>query len=178
MENSIKAVYMAAGVLIGVLILTTFVFVFRKGGQLLETVDSRKVAEDVAAYNSKLVIYNRQGIDDDSDGDIDDNYNTIFDVVTAWNLAYDINEENLHDMKNCLEIYIDLNKDGSYEYQLSYENNCNKGYVNATEKLTDLIKMYGKVEDSTYNDYEYKFKGKTEYDDSTGKINKIIFEKE
>ena len=174
MENSIKAVYMAAGVLIGVLILTTFVFVFRKGGQLLETVDSRKTAEDIAAYNSKLVIYNRQGIDYESDGVIDDNYNTIFDVVTAWNLAYDINEENLYDDKNCLKIELKVD---SKTYKLTNKNEVrdnDNAIVNI--KLTDLIKDYGQVADSTYNEYIHKFKGFTEYDAQTGKIVEIKFE--
>ena len=174
MENSVKAIYMAAGVLIGVLILTTFVFVFRKGGQFLEAVDGRKASEDIAAYNSKFVIYNKEGIDVDEDGDIDDNYNTIFDVVTACNLAYHINKENLYDEQNCLEIQLTV--DGNV-FELTHENKLFNNGSEINIKPKELIKYYGQVEDSTYDDYKYKFKGTVEYDSKDGKIIKIIFEK-
>lgn len=185
MENSIKAVYMAAGVLIGVLILTTFIFVFRKGGQVLENVDNRKSSEAIAEYNSKLIIYNRKSYEED--GEIHYYYNTIFDIVTACNLAYEINNQNEFDNRNYLIIEFrapDVRApDRSNTYILENKKEQKKGYI-ADKLLTDLIKDYGKRIDidprpDVYKwDYEYKFTGKTVYDDSTGKINKIIFEKE
>lgn len=160
MENATKAIYMVAGVLIGILILTAFIFVFRKGGQMLETVDNKETNEAIAEYNSKLIIYNRTGENE--------NYNTIFDAITAWNLAYDMNEQNLHDEKNCLEIDIEVN---SSKYSLYYNNESNPVSI----KLTDLIGNYGQlVNDSTY-EYNYKFSGKTIVDEKTGRIVKIIF---
>lgn len=163
MENITKAVYIVAGVLIGILILTAFIFVFRKGGQMLENIDNSKTSEAIAEYNSKLIIYNRLGTDD--------NYNTIFDAITAWNLAYDINEENFYDEKNSLEIQIVV--EGNI-YTLTFENPYKKGYATDTIKLTELIKNYGQTIPNTY-EYEYKFSGQTIIDEKTGRIIKIIF---
>ena len=169
MENATKAFLMAAGVLIGILIMTAFIFVFRKGGQMLETVDNRETSEVIAEYNSKLIIYNRIG-DTDNDGIID-SYNTIFDAITAWNLAYDINEQNLHDEKNCLEIDIEVN---GTTYSLTHVNPYDEGYANVSTKLTNLIQDYGQVITGSY-EYKHKFSGETIIDEKTGKIVKIIF---
>ncbi|MGN1299400.1 MAG: hypothetical protein ACI4UE_05405 [Candidatus Scatovivens sp.] len=168
MENTTKALYMATGVLIGILILTAFVFVFAKGGQMLGTAENKKASEQIEDYNSKLIIYNRTGEEN--------NYNTIFDVVTACNLAYDINNQNMFDNKNYLIVELVVIR-GSEEYILDNLESQKKGYI-GDEKLTSLITRYGQqIEYSGKYIYEHKFKGEVEFDMDSGKINKIIFTK-
>lgn len=164
MENSTKAFYMAAGVLIGIMVLTAFVLVFSKGGQVLSEIDNKEISRQIEEYNAKLIIYNREN-------------NTIFDVVTACNLAYDINNQNMFDNHNYLEI--DLKLEGGVNYKLENNKEQEKGFIGTSTKsnieLTRLIRDYGQTIEGTY-EYQYKFKGEVvEYDTQTGKINKIVF---
>ena len=164
MENATKALYMAAGVLVGILILTVMIFVFRQGGQLLETLDDNNKTLAIEKFNSELIIYNREGIRTPEN----ESYNTIFDIVTACNLAWDINEQNLHDVENCLEI----------EVTGIYELDRNNIATPAGTSLNDLIRTYGKYEENAITheyEYEHIFSGTVEYNMNTGKINKIIF---
>ena len=173
MENATKALYMVAGVLIGLLVLAAFILVFRKGGQTLETIDNRKASEAIAEYNSKLIIYNRDN-------------NNIFDVITACNMAFDINTKNMFDSINGLGIQIDI--DGT-KYSLQRGDDLQvKGEIGG-KKLTSFInvniegKTLGEIEKieetkddikQTIHEYCHTFTGQVEYD-STGRINQINF---
>ena len=162
MENSTKAFYIVTGVLIGILVVTAFALVFTKGGQALSTIDNKEISRQIEEYNAKLIIYNR-------------NNNTIFDVVTACNLAYDINNQNMFDNKNFLEIEFYVEHEN---YILENDENVKKGFINEVSmgeiKLTSLIEKYGQTLPNTF-EYKYNFKGEVEYDTQTGKINKIVF---
>lgn len=179
MENTTKALLMAAGVLIGVLILTAFIWVFRKGGQMLETVDNKKSTEAIEEYNSKLIIYNREN-------------NNIFDVITACNMAFDINTQNMFDITNGLTINIHI--DGTSYILSRGDKTIEKGKI-GSEKLTDLIRKemgnriingentmttLSTIEKRTvgteeFQEYIYTFTGNISYDESSGKINQINF---
>ena len=169
MENATKALYMAAGVFIGVLILTAMIFVFRQGGQMLETLDNNNNTLAIEKFNSELIIYNRPGTAE--------SYNTIFDIVTACNLAYDINRQNDFDNENCVIITLVTKTKGTFILDIMEE----KGKI-AGEKLTDLIKYYGEREEKTavdgsiYYDYKYIFSGIVDYNTNNRKINSIVFE--
>lgn len=174
MENATKSLLMAAGVLIGILIMTAFIWVFRKGGQMLETVDNRETSEAIAEYNSKLIIYNRDN-------------NNIFDVITACNMAFDINTQNMFDSKNGLGITINIPGNPIYILERDDENQ-EKGKING-KKLTSFItevidgKILGEIEEreetidgdiQVVHEYLHTFNGILGYD-STGKINQINF---
>ena len=163
MENSTKAFYMAAGALIGIMILTAFALVFSKGGQVLSTIDNKEISRQIEEYNAKLIIYNR-------------NNNTIFDVVTACNLAYDINNQNIFDNHNCLKI--DLQLEDEEEYTLQNSDQQEKGFIGILpnrKRLTSLIEDYGETIEGTF-EYKYTFEClEIKNDDQTGKINYIKF---
>ena len=175
MENAAKAINIAVGVIIGILILSVFIYIFSKGGSFLEKIDDRKNSEAIQAYNSKLDIYNKSGSESD--------YNTIYDVVTACNLAYDINKDNNYDSKNCLEIEIKIDTDTTYilENIDTVIKGCIKKDSTNDTKLTHLITTYSDVSETADEAgnillYNNKFSGEVSYNDE-GKINKIIFEK-
>ena len=179
MENATKALYMAAGVFIGVLILTAMIFVFRQGGQMLETLDNNNQTLAMEKYNSELIIYNKPG-DEES-------YNTIFDVVTACNLAYDINEQNMYDKQNYLEI--DVNINGILYQIINDPTKSENGKIYNSSGLIPLSSLINlpmgggdKLSEVTQTgpdgkgrDYKYKFEGNIINSDYTTKINKIIF---
>ena len=173
MENATKALYMAAGVFIGILILTAMIFVFSQGGQMLETLDNNNHTLSIEKFNSELIIYNREGIRTPEN----ESYNTIFDIVTACNLAYDINRQNDFDNENCVIITLVTKTKGTFILDIMEE----KGKI-AGEKLTDLIKYYGEREEKTavdgsiYYDYKYIFSGIVDYNTNNRKINSIVFE--
>lgn len=162
MENSVKALNILWGMLIGLMVLSVLVLVFSKGGQLLFNIDNSKEAENIAAYNAKLLAFVSE---EPYSGHTD--YKTIFDVISAINLAKDINEQNGYDESNCLEIEIDLIGN------LNYKND-RTGFLN-TLSNAELINKYGQK--VSLEEWEYKFKGKIPEDgyNDNGKICKINF---
>ena len=195
MENATKALLMAAGVLIGILMLSIFVLVFKKSGQFLESIDTVETTELITQYNSKLIDYNRDN-------------NNIFDVISACNKAFDINYKNMFDEKDGINIYIII-KDDRDEYR--FERNgkvtvLNDGHKDEyditnemqkkiiinliTQKIKELEIDGETVEinlstitvqdapvgsnEEEIHKYMYTFSGKTEYD-NWGKINQITF---
>lgn len=80
MENASKALIMAAGVLIGIMILSIAVYLFATFGATSADVHQQNEANRVNQFNTQFTSY---------EGKI----NTIYDVITAANLATTNNEE-------------------------------------------------------------------------------------
>lgn len=122
MENALKAFYMAAGLLIAIMVLGLFIYLFRTGARFGENYDLTKSQEQIDKFNSKFEVYAKP-IEENDDGILYGG-NTIFDVITASNLAYDINEKNYNDNKNRVEIQIEgLKSDLSIGIFLDAEEN-------------------------------------------------------
>lgn len=158
MENITKALYMAAGVLIGILILTAFVWVFSNGGKFLASFEDSGDIKQVEQFNAELLAYQKED-------------NTIYDVISVINKAKDINAQNLFDQTNSLKIEI------TGIYELDTTNNYDKFNLGiGFTKLTHLIEEYGKTteNDTSYN-YQAYFEGEIRYNTKTGKINLITF---
>lgn len=81
MENASKALIMAAGVLIGVLILSLAIYLFIDFGTTSAKINSQVAEQQIAQFNSKFAAYEGQ------DG------LTIYDVITVASLA---NENNIY----------------------------------------------------------------------------------
>lgn len=170
MENSVKALNILWGLLIGIMVLSVLVLVFSKGGQLLFSVDNSKEAENIAAYNAKLLAFVSDELYTEG-GRPHTDYKTIFDVISAINLAKDINEQNGYDASNCLEI--EIIGVGSLNYK-----NERIGLLN-TLTNTKLIDDYGQKIEKTPGKWEwqYKVEGKIPNNgyNEDGKICKINF---
>lgn len=79
MENASKALLMAAGVLIGILILSLAVYLFISFGTTSAELHKQNEEQQVAQFNSQFTSYvGKEGI-------------TIYDVVTIANLATETN---------------------------------------------------------------------------------------
>lgn len=169
MENSVKALNILWGLLIGIMVLSVLVLVFSKGGQLLFSVDNSKEAENIAAYNAKILAFVSDEAYFDEGGRPHTDYKTIFDVISAINLAEDINEQNGYDEKNCLEIKITMN--GIVPVgELNFANSS------TIPSNTNLIMSYGQKDKDT-GEWIHKVEGEIPNNgyNEDGKICKINF---
>lgn len=116
MENSVKALYIAVGMLLGVMILSVWVYLFRQGAAFGQHYDARIQTEQITAFNSQFEKYSNTtkqrvatyGYSFKQKGNIPS------DVITCANLAYNINRKNEYDEINCVEVAVKV--DGKIYY--------------------------------------------------------------
>lgn len=177
MENASKALIMAGGVLIGIMLLSFMVLMLSKGGSISSEYDSQNADNQLVKFNSQFEIYDRED-------------NTFFDIITVANLAYDVNKRNGYDDSNSVIVELCLENKNSVSHSIFPKKNLQKNYffpgmnTNADKKnqvyMYDLIPKYGtKNEDGTYK-YNFKCEGtkdaeKISYNQTTGKVKEIIF---
>ncbi len=124
MENASKALLMAAGVLLGILILALMTTLLISSKNLSMSYEETKQSEAVQQFNANFTKYVGHDI-------------TIHDVVTICNFA---ENNNVHKVtvvtgaKNQSKILYDVekyDKDNIITYKLKIKNFTNEGYVNA-----------------------------------------------
>lgn len=182
MENASKAMIIVASMVISVMILGILVYLFVQAGRVPAQFEYTKQAEDVALYNSKIEKY---VINSDVDGsgtlDADEILtpsNSFSDLISACNLAYDINCKNDNDRKYSLKVDIDIDGDEYCVFPKTDENEnsvLKKGMVfkcNTTQEsqmtADNMIDLYSIMEteiDTGYkiNDIKYDTQGKLRY---------------
>lgn len=96
MENASKALLMAAGILLGILILTLMVTLFISSSNVFKNYDQRKQEEALQQFNVNFTKYLGQKL-------------TIHDVVTICNFA-DQNDVSVTNKKTKDDIPTELNK--------------------------------------------------------------------
>jgi hypothetical protein len=159
MENASKALFMVAGVMLGIMLLSVMIYLFRAGASVNEKYDSTQSSESLELYNSKFTNYDRSL----SNGDI----NTIADMVTVMNLAYDVNKSSNYDEGNYVEIYITIgtNKYGTVEPNSTITLNRNEIYDYKNGKVISIYTLMN----STIGEL-----GITGFGTSTDKLNESI----
>lgn len=95
MENASKALLMAAGVFLGIGLLTIMIYLFRAGGKVSEAYDSKQITNQLELYNGQFEFY-------------DTRENTISDVLTLANLVYSVNEDTEYDKGYAVQLDIDI----------------------------------------------------------------------
>lgn len=93
MENASKALFIAAGVLLGILLLSVMIYVFRQGARVQETYDQKQITNQLELYNSKFEKFDRDN-------------NNIIDIISLANLAYDVNKDTNYDPTLAVRIEI------------------------------------------------------------------------
>lgn len=158
MENASNALLMAAGVLIGVLILSLAVFLFMDFGAKSKEIHSQIEETQLTQYNAQYTIYeNRNDI-------------TIYDVVTLANLAKENNE-----------FYKDYtNYENNYKVQVIFQTSSTT-YQNfqdeSIETKQNLINTFNAVKQREDNvDIEKKFKCQTIEYNEIGKVKKVTIQ--
>lgn len=124
MENASKALLMAGGVLIGVLILTLAVYLFTTFGATSSEIAKEIQSHEITEFNAKYTIYqNRDDL-------------TVYDIITANNRAKEDTEDGyavevkpdieFKDVSNYTEI------DGNGNLTRTFK--CNRIEFNGTER--------------------------------------------
>ncbi len=98
MENGTRALIMAATVFLGIMLFSIMVYLFRAGAEVNQDYDQKQIDNQLALYNSNFELYN-----------VEDN--TIMDIISVANLAYNVNEESDYDSENSMKIEIRFNSE-------------------------------------------------------------------
>ena len=101
-RNLTEALLMAGSIILGIMLLSTFIYMMRVGGSVNKAYDQTQITHQTEAYNYQFEIYQR-----------DDN--TIMDMITLLNLAYSVNSDNNYDMNNSVSIVLDI---GGKKFQI------------------------------------------------------------
>lgn len=163
MENASKALLMAAGVLIGVLILSLGVYLYLSFSSSTAEMEKRMELDEINNFNNQFLAYDGK-----------DNL-TIYDVYTVANLAKESNRK----------FEIEDQKIEPYNYYVAvFFNNYNsgmkvgiekdiKGSISEEEFITKY--MQDVRENGQYNKILNKFTCQVYINENTGRVNKIKF---
>lgn len=140
MENASKALTMAGGILIGVLIISLAVYLFIDFGSTSAQINDQNLQKQLVEFNSKFTSY--EDYKDDSN-----NWKiTIYDIITLAGYANE-NNKYYEATSNTDEVYIDVII-GNESILDKTENDLIKQYVNDD---TGLITKFKWVE-TKYNE--------------------------
>lgn len=131
MENASKALLIAAGVFLGIMLLSVMIYVFRQGASVNQTYDQKQISLQLELYNSQFEIYDRDT-------------NNIMDVISLCNLAFDVNKDSDFDQTTSVQVEVVI---GGNTYIMPNSNLI-------TERNTILA---GSKKISIYNLVEYTF---------------------
>ncbi len=166
MENATKALLMAGGILIGIMIATFMVLVLHKGGQMSAEYDSQLSDQTLLDFNSQFEVYN-----------VPDN--DFFDVITVVNLAYDVNVKSKWVAGDGVVVKIQGMTSGTYELPDSQKIQKNEMLKGSTPVgiYKDLIPIFAPLQED--GEREYKFPCiEIGYNQATGRVNKMVFQQE
>ena len=158
MENASKALLMAGGVLIGILILSLAVYLFITFGAESKEIYAQMEEKQLTQYNAQYTIYSGRT-------DI-----TIYDIISLSNLAYENNDyyKNYGNYEDSYKVIVSLTNAGADPRELQL--------LDAVAKQS-LIEKYNGVDAN--GDLESRFTcSSIEYHSTTtGRVSKIIFKK-
>ncbi len=155
MENASKALIMAAGVLIGVMILTLWVYLFLSFGAQSEDIYNKMEEQQLVEYNAQYTLYSGR------------NDVTIYDIISVANLAYENNKK-----------YLDYtNFDSEYQVMVMFNGKdiASTTLTDRNRLLQDYLEAAGNVDS---NGVTTKFTGVINENDyhENGRIKKISFQ--
>lgn len=150
MENAAKALIMAGGVLIGVLILSLAVYLFADFGSTSAQIQSQVEANRLVQFNAQYTVF------------VSRTDTTIYEIVSIANKAKENNDyySDYGNFINDYQIIITLQREG----QLQEYN---------ADKMQELLGKYGEV--NSEGDIVKRFKCKETYHDN-GRIASLIFQ--
>lgn len=106
MENATQALFMAAGVLIAVLILSLSIFLFSSASSVSEEYDTRMSETERLKFNSQFTKYATTNVEPKEEIYRYTSYNVAADVVSVINLAYNLNESYNYDLQTGIQVVI------------------------------------------------------------------------
>lgn len=176
MDNAARALIMAASIILGVMLLSTFVYVFRVGASVDQAYDEAQNERELRLANAKFDVYDKPN-------------NTIMDILTVINLAYNTNEDFLYDKAKAVEVLIKIGDkvysiprvepegDARKEFKrnkLFIMESLSNSYTSASYKKDNIISIYNLV-DKKLTELGINIAGKEDNDKlSTTKLGKSI----
>ena len=108
MENATQALFMAAGVLIAVLIISLSIFLFSSASKVSENYDMKMSESEILKFNSQFTKYITNNVEPEDKYKVlkYTSYNVAADVVSVINLAYNLNESNDCDLNRGIQVVI------------------------------------------------------------------------
>lgn len=171
MENATKALLMAGGLLIAILVASFMVFVLRRAGQMTAEYDVQRSENELASFNGQFEVYAK-------------NDNTFFDMITVANLAYDVNKKNGNDTNNSvtIKLFLSNNTNADADYTIKPVTMKKNHFLDSgghEKYMYDLLEEQGFAEiDDTTDTLVYKKTFNCEkvlYNDITGKVREMHF---
>lgn len=159
MENAIKAMYMGAGLIIGVLVLGVLLYMFRSGARVGETYEFQKSTEQLQAFNAQFENYEHESEQMNSAAygySFISKGNTPSDVVSCANLAFDVNHKHDYDLQNGVQVKVEIGTEEYFIYPFAVQrkNRFIKGLSFNSVRNTDALG--GEISESDYyNFYEF-----------------------
>ena len=160
MENAIKAMYMAVGMIIAVLLIGVWVYMFRSAGKLSESYEFKKSTEQVQAFNSKFENYSMQSKQRTSSNygySFKEKGNTAADVISCANLAFDINRKSDYDFQQAVSVKVKISGTLCYylvPYKIQEKNKFIKGTASfSLPNVQHLDETGGVIPEANYYDF-------------------------
>lgn len=161
MENATNALLIAAGVLVGILLVTTIVVSFSGASELAKTYDSRLSQDALQTFNNNFEKYTLSNA-------------RLQDIITLAHFAIDFNQKNEFEESNSGYIHILVKNEIGKTDELNKKTE-KELIIYMTEKGRNFkLTADGKEDTNVYQEYTCK---NIEYNKSTGMVNKVTFEK-
>ena len=119
MENASKALIIAGGTILGIMILSIMLYLFRAGGRVSQRIDDKQIYYNIQMFNQQFE--NFAGTEEHVDRETGaittrPKGNTISDVITCINLASDANRDVGYNALNAVSVELIL--DDSHVYSV------------------------------------------------------------
>lgn len=153
MENASKALIMAGGVLVGILILSLAVYLFADFGSTVAKINDQKAEQEIVEFNSRFTSY--EGFKDkNGEWQI-----TVYDIISLAGYAKEYNKYYQESNREKISVNItgiigNLQNEGESKYQELIDENTN---------------AYGETTKFSYSSVSY---------DNEGRVKAINFKKE
>lgn len=183
MENAVKAIYIAAGLLIALMVMGVWIYLFRQGASLGQNYDTDRQTQQTIAFNSQFEKYSARTI---QGGDaygygFEAKGNIPSDVITCASLAYNINRKNEFDVRNNVKVIVKISASEIYyihPFEVQPKNNFLLNINEATARtmssvdpsdtskckdFSDFLKEYNDVKIVNINSTNYNSSAETIY---------------
>lgn len=170
MENATKALLIAAGVLIGIMVLSLGVSLYVSLGSYVDSTKEQLETNEISKFNTQFLKYNNT-IVNESGNEVVSFRVGIQDVVTAANIAYE-NNKNLGDIngeanENNLYVAVNVKYNGSQQL-----NNIQRTINSQDTNVWNSSKLLSSDSGHQYTCYTANIK----ISNITGRVYEINFE--
>lgn len=162
MENAAKALGIAGGILLSIIIIAMIVYVFTSASSVQSELDASTLTEQIRQYNAQYEAYDKKvmrGID----------------IITITNKAINNNKLN---SGYPIEIIVKINSDSTWNEGVTVFDNVPKGEYNFTKThnslYNNLIKSNG-YDVSVFKEYRFFECTKVYYNNLDGRVSKMTF---